>query len=100
MDRELYMLRIQMQTDFLFHRIKMSREEIEENHPNRKDLIKSMTEAQRISLEACEFIRLVRDEWGILERTLSANHLANIKLEAEVRELRQKNASLMEKITL
>lgn len=100
MDRELYFLRIQMQTDILWHKIKNSREEIEQKHPIRLDLIKSMRDAERMCLEATEFIRLARDEWGILERTLSASHLANIKLEVEVQELRQKNALLMSKITL
>lgn len=89
-----------MQTNFLFHKIKVSREEIEQKHPTRSDLIESMRDAERMCLEACEFIRLARDEWGVLERTLSVSHLANIKLEVEVRELRQKNATLMSKITL
>lgn len=89
-----------MQTDFLWHKIRISREEIEQKHPTRSDLITSMRDGERICLEACEFIRMVREEWGTLERTLSASHLANIKLEVEVRELRQKNALLMSKITL
>ena len=100
MDSELYLLKIQHQTDFLWHKIRASREEIEQKHPTRSDLITSMRDAERMCLEACEFIRLARDEWGTLERTLNASHLANIKLEVEVRELRQKNASLMSKITL
>ena len=100
MDRELYILKILMQTDFLFTKIKMSREEIEEKHPHRSDLITSMKDAERMALEASEFIRIAREEWGILERTLSATTLANIKLEVEIRELRKLNTSLLAKVNL
>lgn len=100
MDRELYLLRIVIQADYLFYRIKLSREEIEEKHPHREDILKAMREAERIALESAEFMRMARDEIAIHHQTLASLQIASIKLEAENRELRQKNASLLDKINL
>jgi hypothetical protein len=100
MDYELYMLRIRMQANTLYLKIKLSREELEQKHPHRTDLLESMRDGERMAVESYEFIRLAQDEIGSLRKTLNASHLANIKLEAEVRELRQKNALLLDKINL
>lgn len=100
MDYELYLLRIRLQANTLFLKIKFSREEIEKKHPHRTDLIKSMKEGEQMAVESYEFIRLAQDEISSLRKTLNASHLANLKLEAEVRELRQKTATLLEKVQL
>jgi len=100
MDYELYLLRMRLQANTLYLKIKLSREEIEQRHPHRSDLIKSMKEGEQMALESYEFIRLAQDEMSSLRNTLNASHLANLKLEAEVRELRQKNAILLSKVEL
>lgn len=100
MDRELYFLRIVAQSNYLYYRIKLSREEIEERHPQREDILKAMREAERIALENAEFIRLARDEIASHSKTLLSLQMACIKLEVENRELKQKNASLLDKINL
>lgn len=100
MDRSFYILKMVVQADHLYLKIKNSREEIQEKHPQRKDLLDSMEKSERDALELAEFVRIARDEWGIYDKTLGSLQLANLKLEAEVRELRKLNATLLEKVQL
>lgn len=100
MDRTFYIFKMVVQADHLYYKIKNSREEIQEKHPNRTDLISSMIKSENEALELAEFVRIARDEWGVYEKTLSAVHLANIKLEVENRDLKKLNATLLEKVNL
>lgn len=100
MDKPLYILKTIINADHLYLKIKVSREEIEDKHPHRLDLIKSMKESEVIALESCEFMRLAREELSVYSKLLSASHLANLKLEAEIIELRKINSSLLTKVNL
>lgn len=100
MDRTFYIFKMVVQADHMYYKIKNSREEIQEKHPQRTDLIESMLKSEHDALELAEFVRLARDEWGVYDKTLSSVHLANIKLEAEVRELKKLNATLLEKVSI
>ena len=100
MDRELYMLTMRVQMNTLYLKIKLSREEIEQKHPKRSDLIASMREGERMAVEAYEFIRLASDEMGQMQKVINAQNFTNLKLEAENIELRKLNASLLAKVNL
>ena len=100
MDRELYMLTMRVQMNTLYLKIKLSREEIEQKHPHRSDLIASMREGERMAVEAYEFIRLASDEMGQMQKVINAQNFSNLKLEAENIELRKLNASLLAKVNL
>lgn len=100
MDRELYMLTMRVQMNTLYLKIKLSREEIEQKHPTRSDLITSMREGERMAVEAYEFIRLASDEMGQMQKVINAQNFTNLKLEAENIELRKLNASLLAKVNL
>lgn len=81
-------------------KVKISREEIEKNHPDRIDLINSMKETELDLENSINCWRAVQEEMSILARDCVAMKRENIRLSQKVSELKKVNKQLMNDIEL
>jgi hypothetical protein len=76
--------------DHNYLKVKLSREEIEQNHPDRTDLITSMKETESDLLE-------IKSGWAILSTEIKDFSRRSMVLETEANGLRSENRDLKEK---
>jgi hypothetical protein len=79
--------------DHNYLKVKLSREEIEQNHPERTDLITSMKETESDLLE-------IKSGWSILSTEIKDFSRRSMVLETEANGLRSENRDLKEKYNL
>ena len=81
-------------------KVKISLEDIEKKHPNRKDLIESMKETALDLENSINCWKAVQEEMSILARDCVAMKRENIRLNEEVRQLKKVNKELIKDIEL
>ena len=81
-------------------KVKISLEDIEKKHPNRKDLIQSMKETALDLENSINCWKAVQEEMSILARDCVAMKRENIRLNEEVRQLKKVNKELIKDIEL
>lgn len=86
----LYLFTIKSMIDHNYLKVKLSREEIEQNHPDRTDLITSMKETESDLLE-------IKSGWAILSTEIKDFSRRSMVLETEANGLRSENRDLKEK---
>lgn len=86
----LYLFTIKSMIDHNYLKVKLSREEIEQNHPDRTDLITSMKETESDLLE-------IKSGWAILSTEIKDFSRRSMVLETEADGLRSENRDLKEK---
>jgi predicted nuclease with TOPRIM domain len=86
----LYLFTIKTMIDHNYLKVKISREEIEENHPHRTDLIKSMKETEADLLQ-------IKSGWSIVTSEMKDFARRSMVLESQVDGLRSENKDLKEK---
>jgi hypothetical protein len=89
-----------VKAEFLFQKIKASREEIEQNHPKRKDLISSMIEAEQIALGSVTVLRSIYDELRIRDIAYCDMRFQVTSLLKENYDIRQENERIKSNLTL
>ena len=89
-----------VKAEFLFQKIKASREEIEQNHPNRKDLISSMNEAEEIAKNSVTVLRGVYDEMRVRSIAYCDMRFQVTSLLKENYDIRQENERIKSNLTL
>ena len=90
MTNSLYLFTIKTMIDHNYLKVKLSREEIEKNNPDRTDLIKSMKETESDLLE-------IKSGWAILSTEIKDFTRRSMVLETEANGLRSENRDLKEK---
>ena len=90
MTNSLYLFTIKSMIDHNYLKVKLSREEIEQNHPDRNDIIKSMKETESDLLE-------IKSGWAILSTEIKDFSRRSMVLETEANNLRSENRDLKEK---
>ncbi len=90
MTNSLYLFTIKTMIDHNYLKVKISREEIEQNHPERTDLITSMKETETDLLE-------IKSGWSILSTEIKDFSRRSMVLETEANGLRSENRDLKEK---
>ena len=90
MTNSLYLFTIKTMIDHNYLKVKLSREEIEQNHPDRTDLITSMKETESDLLE-------IKSGWAILSTEIKDFSRRSMVLETEANGLRSENRDLKEK---
>jgi len=90
MSQELYLFTIKTMIDHNYLKVKISREEIEQNHPDRTDLIKSMKETEEDLLH-------IKSGWSIVTTEMKDFARRSMVLETEANGLRLENRDLKEK---
>lgn len=90
MTNSLYLFTIKTMIDHNYLKVKLSREEIEQNHPERTDLITSMKETESDLLE-------IKSGWSILSTEIKDFSRRSMVLETEANGLRSENRDLKEK---
>lgn len=90
MTNSLYLFTIKTMIDHNYLKVKISREEIEQNHPERTDLITSMKETESDLLE-------IKSGWSILSTEIKDFSRRSMVLETEANGLRSENRDLKEK---
>lgn len=93
MTNSLYLFTIKTMIDHNYLKVKLSREEIEQNHPDRTDIIKSMKETESDLLE-------IKSGWAILSTEIKDFCRRSMVLETEANGLRSENRDLKEKYNL
>ncbi len=93
MTNSLYLFTIKTMIDHNYLKVKLSREEIEQNHPERTDLITSMKETESDLLE-------IKSGWSILSTEIKDFSRRSMVLETEANGLRSENRDLKEKYNL
>lgn len=89
-----------VKAEFLYQRIKASREEIEENHANRKDLIRSMSEAEKIALESVTTLRSMYEEMRVRSIAYCDMRFQVRSLLKENYDIRQENERVKSNLSL
>jgi hypothetical protein len=89
-----------VKAEFLFQKIKASREEIEQNHPKRKDLISSMIEAEQIALGSVTVLRSIYDELRIRSIAYCDMRFQVTSLLKENYDIRQENERIKSNLSL
>lgn len=90
MTNSFYLFTIKTMIDHNYLKVKLSREEIEQNHPDRTDLITSMKETESDLLE-------IKSGWAILSTEIKDFSRRSMVLETETNGLRSENRDLKEK---
>jgi len=90
MTNSLYLFTIKTMIDHNYLKVKLSLEEIEQNHPERTDLITSMKETESDLLE-------IKSGWSILSTEIKDFSRRSMVLETEANGLRSENRDLKEK---
>jgi len=90
MSQELYLFTIKTMIDHNYLKVKISREEIEQNHPDRTDLIKSMKETEEDLLH-------IKSGWSIVTTEMKDFARRSMVLDTEVNGLRSENRDLKDK---
>lgn len=89
-----------VKAEFLYQRIKASREEIEENHAKRKDLIRSMNEAEQIARESVTALRSMYEEMRLRSIAYCDMRFQVTSLLKENYDIRQENERIKSNLTL
>lgn len=89
-----------VKAEFLYQKIKASREEIEQNHPKRKDLISSMNEAEKIARESVAVLRGIYEELRVRSIAYCDMRFQVTSLLKENYEIRQENERIKSNLTL
>ena len=89
-----------VKAEFLYQKIKASREEIEQNHPKRKDLIQSMNEAEKIARESVAVLRGIYEELRIRSIAFCDMRFQVTSLLKENYDIRQENERIKSNLTI
>lgn len=89
-----------VKAEFLYQKIKASREEIEQNHPKRKDLIQSMNEAEKIARESVAVLRGIYEELRIRSIAYCDMRFQVNQLLKENYDIRQENERIKSNLTI
>ena len=100
MDIDLYIMSRKASLNMVYWSIKLSLEDIEKKHPNRTDLIESMTRHMISTLEAVECMKFLEDNWRSDSRRNYQLERLNAELLIEVAELKNKNNQLMDRVNI
>jgi redox-regulated HSP33 family molecular chaperone len=89
-----------VKAEFLYQKIKASREEIEQNHPKRKDLISSMNEAEDIAKNSVTVLRRIYEEFRVRDIAYCDMRFQVNTLLKENYDIRQENERIKSNLTL
>ena len=81
-------------------KVKESLKSIQDNHPNRTDLIKSMSETEQDLLNSINCWKAVQEEHTILSKRLIALEQQNIVLLNEIKEIKNINRNIINDLEL
>jgi hypothetical protein len=96
MDMELYTIRTLSTLNLIYWKVKLSREDIENKHPKRTDLINSMKDTEKDLLEIVEALQVFSDEVRLCHKRMFALESMATKLTQEVKEIKELNQKLTE----
>lgn len=97
---DLTHIRIRANMNILFWKIKYSLEDIENKHPHRHDLIKSMTESQQWLGEAILFMHELERLQIAKSKEIYRLEIENMQLKLRIKNLEIVNTKLFENATL
>jgi len=89
-----------VKAEFLYQKIKASREEIEQKHSGRKDLIQSMNEAEKIARESVAVLRGIYEELRVRDIAYCDMRFQVHTLLKENYDIRQENERIKSNLTL
>jgi len=86
---DLILLKTSVQIGALHAKISLSLDEIKQNHPNRKDLIDSMSQSLKDVKEIHRVFLQLENEYRIANKSLFRLELINLDLKHEIEMLRK-----------